>query len=244
MVIAGPSPWGDRRASMSRSPAQTGALAVMVSGAGSRGQWASPGCPRAGHQPVFPLAAVPTVRAGQGPRRYPPPRRPSVRPPCGPAGADAAVTSIGAPVPVGGTGGSQDRNRSSQRRRHAGQTAPPPGPRAPGWPGHSRSRSASVAGVGGRAIPSPSARRGLADHPRPVQVVRPAGRSTCTGRERPAPRRVADGDGMTRPGQECAYAPRENHRRASVKARENGVSNDSTGRRNNCRPGNYRYLTR
>src|SRR6202034_2268 len=35
-----------------------------------------------------------------------------------------------------------------------------------------------VAGVDGRVIPSPSAGRGLADHPRPVQVVRPAGRST------------------------------------------------------------------
>ena len=92
------------------------------------------------------------------------------------------------------------------------KAAPPAGPRAPGWPGRSGSREGSpVAGVCGRAIPPPSARRGLAGHPRPVQVVRPARRSTCTGREWPAPRRVADGDGMTRPGQKCAYAPQENH---------------------------------
>ena len=90
------------------------------------------------------------------------------------------------------------------------KTVPPAGPRAPGWTGHSR-RQPCLWLRSGRAIPSPSARRGLADHSRPVQVVRPAGRSTCTGREWPAPRGVADGDGMTRPGQECAYAPRKNH---------------------------------
>jgi hypothetical protein len=101
-----------------------------------------------------------------------------------------------------GVGQKQVRTRTSRRTSPVMRVkaAPPAGPRAPGWTGHSRSRNGSpVAGVGGRAIPSPSARHRLADHSRPVQVVRPVGRSTCTGREWPAPRGVADGDGMTRP---------------------------------------------
>ena len=111
------------------------------------------------------------------------------------------------------------------------KTAPPAGPRAPGWTGHSGSRRPLLWLGCGCAIPSPSARRGLADHSRPVQVVRPAGRSTCTARKWPAPRRVADGDGMTRPGQECAYAPRKNHSAGTCKAQENGGGNDRADRR-------------
>ena len=114
----------------------------------------------------------------------------------------------------GGVGQTQVRTGTGRRASPVMQVkaAPPAGPRAPGWTGHSgKAETRPVAGVVGRAIPSPSARRGLADHPRPVQVVRPAGRSTCTGREWPAPRRVADGDGMTRPGEERANAPRKNH---------------------------------
>jgi hypothetical protein len=92
-------------------------------------------------------------------------------------------------------------------------------------------RKEPFAGLGfGRVVPSPSARRRLADHPRPVQVVRPAGRSTCTGRERPAPRKVADSDGMTRPGRACAYAPRKTIRQGTGKAQKSGGVNDRADR--------------
>jgi hypothetical protein len=210
-------------------------------GHGFRGQEAGinePGqvVPGAGRQPVFPQAGIPAVRAGLGPGRNTPPRRPRVRPPCGPAAAGAAVTRTGAPVPVGWDKRMSEPEPvqsaplscgSRQRLRR--------GLRLQDGPGTAEAGTALAwLGWGGRAIPSPSARRGLADHPRPVQVVRPAGRSTCTGREWPAPRRVADGDGMTRPGQECAYAPRKTT--GTCKTQGNRGDNGRSGRKNNCRP--------
>jgi hypothetical protein len=69
------------------------------------------------------------------------------------------------------------------------RAVPPAGPRAPRWTGQSRNRTHGRWLRFARVIPSLPARHRLAGHPRPVQVVRPAGRSTCTGRERPAPRK-------------------------------------------------------
>jgi hypothetical protein len=60
----------------------------------------------------------------------------------------------------------------------------------------------------GRAIPASSARHGLADHP-PPGTDRSSSRALHLYRAGMArsPWEVADGDGMTHPGQQYAYAP-------------------------------------
>ena len=242
MVIAGPSRWGGRHASMNGAPCGRGA-----GGHGFRGQEAGidgPGqvVPGRGTRRCFRWQGC--VLSGWD-RDQGGIRRPGC-PACGPAVAGGAVTWAGVPVPVG-----WDSWKSGPAARRAlsvvrARTAPPAGPRAPGWTGPGGSREGCpVAGVGGRAIPPPSARHGLADRPRPVQVVRPAGRFTCTGRERPAPRRVADGDGMTRPRREVRVrAPGKTTLTSTSKNSGNGDGNDCADRRNNCLLRNDSRLTR
>lgn len=184
-----------------------GRLAVTVSGGRKLGSMSHQGCPRAGHR-----SGITAGRGGCCPGGTP------IRPvnAVGCAAHAAAVRTgrrrrgcdQGRRACPGGVG--QAGVRTGPGRRTVAvmrvRAAPPARPRAPGWTGSSRRQPLLWLGCG-RAIPPPSARAGLAGHARPVQVVRPVGRSTCTGRAWPAPRRVADGDGMTRPGEKCAYAP-------------------------------------
>jgi hypothetical protein len=83
----------------------------------------------------------------------------------------------------------------------------------------------------GRAIPSPSARRGLAALAPRAKVGQTVGCSTFTRGAKPATRRVADGDGMTRPREVRAYAPPENHPTGTVKGQGKARGNSGNGRR-------------
>lgn len=208
MVIAGPSPWSGRRASMSGAP-RGGALAVMVSGGrkpGSMGQarlsqgGTSAGI-SAGRGAYCPGGTVtrPVYAAQGGPRAAavrPDPRRRGCdqgRRAC-PSGVGQAQVRTGTaaapPLPCG----------ARQRLRR--------GPGLHDGPGTAEAADPCCSWGCRHAIPSPSARHG------------------------PLPRGVADGDGMTRPAERCAYAaPRKNHPAGTCKAQENGDRNDRADRR-------------
>ena len=113
-----------------------------------------------------------------------------------------------------------------------GKKAPPAGPRAPGWTRPAQ-RPPRRTRPGSGKRPSRPRRPGQsrAHRPPPVQVVRPAGRSTWTGSGRRAPLRVADGDGMDHPPGASAPVPERPRGNAPGKGRKDSAGNREKARR-------------
>ena len=202
------TPWGRSRGL--RRPARAG-------GAGWRaGHRPAARCPRRRRPGRFPAAASASGGVGvpgPGPPRPTPPPAAARRDRRGAVPGGAAADSRHCRRP--GRYRRADRVVRADRPPGPGTPAravrkrpvPPAGPRAPGWTGPAPgvSRRSGLGWVG--SIPSPPARASRAHRPPPVQVVRPAGRSTWTGGVRRAPLRVADGDGMDPPAVRRGRAP-------------------------------------